>query len=126
MRFSPDHEWVRLDDGVATLGITGHAAEALGDIVYLEIKEPGTRLAKGDILGVVESVKAASEIYAPIAGTVIEPNAAAVDDPALVGQAPMGAGWLARLRPDDASDIDGLLDADAYRALLDGLADDAA
>jgi len=121
MRFTPDHEWVRLEGGIATVGITEHAAEALGDIVYLEVKSPGTQLAKGDILGVVESVKAASEIYVPIAGVVAETNQGAVDDPSLIGQSPEGEGWLARLEPTDASEVDTLMDADEYRALLDRL-----
>jgi len=124
MRFTPDHEWVRLEGELAMVGITEHAAAALGDIVYLEIKAPGTQLAKGDILGVVESVKAASEIYAPIAGVVAEANTRAIDDPTLIGQAPEGDGWLARLQPSDSSEIDALMDADAYRALLDSLGAD--
>ena len=125
MRFTSEHEWVRLDGNIATIGITEHATGALGDIVYLEIKEPGTQLNKGDILGVVESVKAASEIYAPIAGMVVEINANAITDPALVNQTPLGDGWLARLTPSDMAEIDGLLDADAYAALLHELGDEA-
>jgi glycine cleavage system H protein len=118
MRFTTEHEWVSLEGEVAIVGITEHAVALLGDIVFLEIREPGTRLAKGDVLGVIESVKAASEIYAPIAGTIIGGNAAAIDDPALINQAPLGTGWLARVQPSDPSQIDALLDANAYRALL--------
>jgi glycine cleavage system H protein len=118
MRFTTEHEWVSLAGEVATIGITEQAATSLGDIVHLEIGAPGTRLAKGDVLGVIESVKAASEIYAPIAGTIIGGNAAAIDDPALINQEPLGTGWLARMQPSDPSEIDTLLDADAYRALL--------
>lgn len=125
MRFTSEHEWVRLDGDIATIGITEHATQALGDIVYLEIKEPGTLLSKGDILGVVESVKAASEIYAPIAGMVVEINAQAIADPALVNQTPLGEGWLARLEPMDVAEIDALLDTGAYAASLNELGEGA-
>jgi glycine cleavage system H protein len=118
MRFTPEHEWVSLEGEVATIGITAQAAASLGDIVHLEIREPGTRLAKGDELGVIESVKAASEIYAPIAGTILGGNPAALDDPALINREPLGTGWLARMQPSDPSEIGTLLDADAYHALL--------
>jgi glycine cleavage system H protein len=119
MRFTPDHEWIQLEGDVAKVGITEHAAEALGDLVFLEVKEPGTVVAKGDIIAVVESVKAASEIYAPVAGTVVAANDAAVADPALVNQSPLGAGWLLTMNVDDPAEVDGLLDDADYGKLID-------
>lgn len=93
-RFTKDHEWVRLDGGVATVGITDHAQAALGDIVFVELPEPGREVAAGEACAVVESVKAASDIYAPLAGRVSEVNPALADDPALVNRAAAGNGWF--------------------------------
>ena len=119
--FSKDHEWVAIDGDIATVGITDHAQAALGDVVFVELPEVGAALAKGDQAGVVESVKAASEIYAPIAGEVVEVNAALVEDPALTNRAAEGEGWLFKLKAADADTAD-LMDRAAYDAYLETLA----
>jgi glycine cleavage system H protein len=120
-RFTRDHEWLRLDDGVATIGITDHAQQALGDIVFVELPEPGRTVAAAEACAVVESVKAASDIYAPVAGRVSETNAALADDPALVNRDPAGAGWFFRLVPTDPAAVSALMDAAAYAAFLETL-----
>jgi glycine cleavage system H protein len=120
-RFTKDHEWVRLDGGVATVGITDHAQAALGDIVFVELPEPGREVAAGEACAVVESVKAASDIYAPLAGRVSEVNPALADDPALVNRAAAGNGWFFRLVLSDASAFGALLDEAAYTAFLETL-----
>ncbi|TFZ57529.1 glycine cleavage system protein GcvH [Methylorubrum sp. Q1] len=114
LRFTDEHEWLRLDGDVATVGITAHAAEQLGDLVFVELPKVGTKLTKGEAAAVVESVKAASDVYAPLSGEVTEVNEAAVADPASVGTDPQGGGWLYRLKLDDASAMDGLMDEAAY------------
>ena len=119
--FSKDHEWVALEGEIATVGITDHAQAALGDVVFVELPEVGAVLGQGDQAGVVESVKAASEIYAPIAGEVVEVNAALVEDPALANRAPESEGWFFRLKAAGA-DTEGLLDRAAYDAYLETLA----
>ena len=119
--FSKDHEWVALEGEIATVGITDHAQAALGDVVFVELPEVGAVLGQGDQAGVVESVKAASEIYAPIAGEVVEVNAALVEDPALANRAPEGDGWFFRLKAAGA-DTEGLMDRAAYDAYLETLA----
>ena len=114
LKYAQSHEWARLaDDGLVTIGITDHAQEALGDIVFLELPEVGRKLKAGEECAVVESVKAASDIYAPISGEVVEVNQAAVDAPESVNQDAYAA-WLFRLKPDNAADLDKLLDAAAY------------
>jgi glycine cleavage system H protein len=113
--FTREHEWVRLDGDTATVGITDHAQEALGDIVFAEIPESGRRVAKGQEAAVVESVKAASDVYAPVSGEVIEGNPAIADDPAVINRDPEGEGWFFKLRLDDTSELDGLMDEVAYR-----------
>lgn len=120
LRYNDSHEWV-LDngDGTATIGITDHAQEALGDVVFVELPEVGRTLAKGDEFGVVESVKAASDLYAPVAGDIVEVNEALEDAPETVNETPYEDGWIMKVRLADASDIDELLDADAYQALVD-------
>lgn len=118
MRFTSDHEWIRVDDDVATVGITAHAADALGDIVFIEVKDPGTLVAQGDVIAVVESVKAASEIYAPVSGTVVAPNQAAIDDPALVNSSPLQDGWLLRMSLGDPGELEALLDEESYDSLI--------
>ncbi|MCB1500642.1 MAG: glycine cleavage system protein GcvH [Bauldia sp.] len=118
-RYTRDHEWIRLDGDVAVVGITGYAQEQLGDIVYVELPEPGQALKKGSEFCVVESVKAASEVYAPISGEVVEVNAALGNQPGTVNESPEGDGWLVRLKPADKAEIDGLMDADAYAAFLE-------
>ena len=116
--YSKDHEWVRLgEDGLATVGITDHAQEALGDIVFVELPEPGRAVAEGEACAVVESVKAASDIYAPLAGTVTEINEAIVDDPALVNSDAEGDGWFFRLRLADPGGVDELMDRGRLRRI---------
>jgi glycine cleavage system H protein len=116
LRFTKDHEWVRLDGDTATVGITDHAQQALGDLVFVELPEPGRTVAAAEACAVVESVKAASDVFAPLAGTITETNAALADDPALVNRAPQADGWLFRLRLADPGAVAGLLDQDAYDA----------
>jgi glycine cleavage system H protein len=117
--YRESHEWVRLeDDGSVVVGITDHAQQALGDIVYVDLPEPGMSYAQGDACAVVESVKAASDIYAPIAGEVIEFNAALEDNPALVNTDPYGDGWLFSLVVADTAELEGLMDAQAYAESL--------
>ena len=113
--FTREHEWIRVDDDVATVGISDHAQQALGDIVFAEVPEAGRQLSKGGEAGVVESVKAASDVYAPVGGEVIEGNAAVADDPALINRDPEGEGWFFKLRLSDQSELEGLMDEGAYR-----------
>lgn len=118
MKFTKDHEWVRLDGDVATVGISKHAADALGDVVFVETPEAGKTVSVGDSFAVVESVKAASDVYAPIAGEVIEGNAALADAPETVNADPEGEGWFAKIKVSDASAVDALMDQAAYDAYL--------
>jgi glycine cleavage system H protein len=118
LRFTKDHEWLRVDGDVATFGITAHAQEQLGDIVFVELPKVGASLAQGAAAAVVESVKAASDVYAPVAGEVIEVNPAIVDNPALVNEDPMGKGWFVKLKLLDRSQLDGLMDEAAYRSMV--------
>ncbi len=122
LRFTDDHEWIRLEGDVATVGITNYAQEQLGDVVFIELPEAGTTLEKGKEAATVESVKAASEIYAPISGEITEANQAIVDDPALVNSDPAGGGWFFKLKIADASELDGLMDEAAYKSHVEGLA----
>ena len=118
LRYAESHEWV-LDnqDGTVTVGITDHAQQALGDVVFVELPEVGTALSKGQEFGVIESVKAASDLYSPVAGEVIEVNDALEDAPETVNEAPYEGGWIMKVRLDDNA-LDGLLEADAYQATL--------
>ncbi|MDX5361208.1 MAG: glycine cleavage system protein GcvH [Alphaproteobacteria bacterium] len=116
IRYTEDHEWVRVDGDIATVGITAHAQEQLGDIVFIELPDVGRTFAQKDEAGVIESVKAASELYAPVSGEIVETNAAIVDDPALVNRDPMGEGWFVKIRLSDAGELDGLMDEAAYAA----------
>jgi glycine cleavage system H protein len=119
LRYAASHEWARLEaDGSVTVGISDHAQEALGDVVFIELPEIGTSLSAGQEAGVVESVKAASDIYAPVGGEVIAINQALADSPESVNSDPYGS-WFFRLKPSDASELDGLLDAAAYKAAAD-------
>ena len=113
--FTKDHEWIRVDGDTATVGISDHAQEALGDIVFAEVPETGKRLGKGQEAAVVESVKAASDVYAPVSGEVIEGNPAIADDPAVINREPEGGGWFFKLKLDNPGELDGLMDEDAYR-----------
>jgi glycine cleavage system H protein len=118
LRYTREHEWVRVDGDLATVGITSHAADQLGDIVFVELPVPGTVVAQLATFGVVESVKAVSDLFAPIGGEVVEANAALAGAPELVNSDPFGAGWMLRIRVADPAEVDGLLDAAAYGALV--------
>ena len=117
LRYTASHEWLRDEgDGTVTVGITAHAQEALGELVYVELPEPGRRVSAGEACVVVESTKAASDVYAPVDGEVLAVNPALADAPQTVNEAPYGEGWLMRLRLADAAQLAGLLDAEAYTA----------
>jgi glycine cleavage system H protein len=113
--FTEDHEWLRVEGGVATVGITDYAQEQLGDLVFVELPEAGRKVAKGDVAVVVESVKAASDVYAPADGEIVEANGALGADPALVNSAAMGEGWLWKMKLADESQLVGLMDEAAYK-----------
>ena len=113
--FTKEHEWIRVDGDTATVGISNHAQEALGDIVFAEVPESGRRVSKGQEAAVVESVKAASDVYAPVSGEVVEGNQAVADDPALINRDPEGEGWFFKLKLDDPGEVAGLMDEAAYR-----------
>ncbi len=122
--FTEDHEWLRLeDDGDVTVGITDHAQAALGELVFVEVPETGAEFAEGDACAVVESVKAASDVYCPLSGEVTEVNEALADEPELVNSSPYEDGWIFRLRPTDATVLDEMMDADAYERYLAELED---
>ncbi|SIQ73616.1 MULTISPECIES: glycine cleavage system protein GcvH [Acidiphilium] len=121
IRFTKDHEWVSLDGDIATIGITDHAQSALGDVVFVELPEPGRSVAEAEACAVVESVKAASDVYAPLAGTITEHNAALADDPALVNKDAEAGAWFFKLRLADRAAFDVLLTADAYQAFVQSL-----
>ena len=117
LRYRESHEWIRVeDDGTVTVGISDHAQSALGDMVYIELPEPGMSYDQGEACAVVESVKAASDIYAPVSGEVVNANGELEDSPELVNSEPYGDGWLFKMIPSDSSEIDDLLAADAYAA----------
>ena len=119
IRYSKEHEWVRVDGDVATIGISEHAQQQLGDVVFVELPEVGREVARKAAMAVVESVKAASDVYAPISGKVVEVNEALNDDPALVNGDAEGAGWFCKLEIAKPAELDGLMDADAYRTFVD-------
>jgi glycine cleavage system H protein len=119
--YTDEHEWIDVDGATATVGITAYAQEQLGDIVFVEVPSEGVAVTKGGDAAVVESVKAASDVYAPVTGTVTEGNAALADDPSLVNSDPEGAGWFFRLTLDDAGQLDGLMDEAGYKAFVAGL-----
>ena len=121
IKFTRDHEWIRLDGEVATVGITDYAQKQLGDVVFVELPEVGRNVVAGKEAAVVESVKAASEVYAPVAGGVVEVNEALADDPALVNRDPQGEGWFVKLRIENQSELDSLLDEAAYKEYCEGL-----
>ncbi|MCT6870468.1 MAG: glycine cleavage system protein GcvH [Bartonella sp.] len=116
--FTEDHEWISLDGDVATVGITNHAQEQLGDLVFVELPEVGSTVAKGDAAAVVESVKAASDVYSPVDGTITEVNEALTSDPAMVNQKAEKEGWLWKMKLSDASQLDGLMSAADYKAMI--------
>ncbi|MET1413999.1 glycine cleavage system protein GcvH [Roseibium sp. HPY-6] len=119
--YSKDHEWIAVDQGIATIGITSYAQEQLGDVVYVELPEAGAEFAQGDEAAVVESVKAASEVYAPIDGEVVESNAALADEPAKVNEDPEGAAWFLKMKVGNESQLAELLDEAGYKAFLETL-----
>jgi glycine cleavage system H protein len=120
LKYSKSHEWLRAnDDGTVTIGITDHAQEQLGDLVYVEVPEEGRELQAGDACAVVESVKAASDVYAPVAGTVVTANEALADTPEAVNSDAYGEGWLIRLKPADAAALDELMGAADYQAFVE-------
>ena len=118
LKFTEEHEWLKLEGDVATVGITQHAAEQLGDLVFVELPEEGSNFEKNAEAATVESVKAASDVYCPLAGEVVEINQAIVDDPSLVNSDPQGAGWFFKLKLANVADIEGLLDEAAYKDLI--------
>jgi glycine cleavage system H protein len=118
LRFTADHEWLRIDGDVAVVGITDHAQEQLGDLVFVELPASGKSLEKGAPAAVVESVKAAFDVYAPISGQVIETNETIVSDPTIVNSDPLGNGWFFKLKMADSSEIDSLMDEKTYKAQL--------
>jgi glycine cleavage system H protein len=117
--FTEEHEWVRLEGDTATVGITNFAQAQLGDVVFVEVPEAGRQVTKGSEAAVVESVKAASDVYAPVSGEVTEGNQALVDDPGLVNSDPEGEGWFFRVRLSDQAELQGLMDEQAYRSFCD-------
>ncbi|PHS38810.1 MAG: glycine cleavage system protein H [Robiginitomaculum sp.] len=123
MKYTEDHEWIRLakdgDSDIATIGISAHAAEQLGDVVFVELPDIDAEFDKGDDVAVVESVKAASEIYAPISGTITAVNGTLEDAPETVNAAPEAGGWFFKMKITDASELDGMMDADAYKKFLE-------
>ena len=121
LKYTEEHEWIRVDGDVGTIGITSYAQEQLGDVVFVELPEPGRKVEKGKEMAVVESVKAASEVFAPVTGEVVEANAALADDPAKVNASPEGDGWFVKIRLADPSQLDGLMDEGAYKKFVEGL-----
>jgi glycine cleavage system H protein len=121
VRYSEEHEWIRVEGNTGTIGITHYAQEQLGDVVFVEVPAAGRKVAKGEAIAVVESVKAASDIYAPVSGEVVESNAALADTPGDVNTEPMGKGWFFKIKMSDKADLEGLMDEAAYAAFVKGL-----
>jgi glycine cleavage system H protein len=120
-KYTKDHEWVRLEGDNVTMGISSYAQEQLGDVVFVDLPAPGTRTSRGREVAVVESVKAASEVFAPVSGEVVEANDALSANPGLVNEDPEGGGWFVRIRVDDPSELDGMMTAAAYADFVDSL-----
>ena len=120
VRYTAEHEWARMENGLITVGITSYATDQLGDVVFVELPEVGRRLESMKPFGLVEAVKTVSDLYAPLAGVVAEVNAALGDNPALVNQAPFGEGWMVRIRPDRADDLQGLMSSAEYARHVEG------
>lgn len=121
IKFTEDHEWIRIDGDTATVGVTQYAQEQLGDVVFVETPDVGATVSKGSESGVIESVKAASEIYAPASGEVTEANGALADDPTLINSDPENGGWLYKMTLSDTGELDGLMDEGAYKEFVKGL-----
>lgn len=119
MKYTEDHEWLRVEDDLVVVGITEHASTQLGDVVFVELPETETMVTKGDEVCVIESVKAASDILAPIDGEIVEVNETLIDNPALVNEDPLGTAWFFKIKADDLSQMDDLLDEDAYKDLIE-------
>ena len=118
MKFTEEHEWLRADGDTVTVGITEHAATSLGDVVFVELPEAGTQVAKDDDIVVIESVKAASDIMAPLDGEIVEVNEALADNPGLVNEDPLGEAWFFKIKATDLSQMDDYMDEDAYKELI--------
>ena len=121
IRYSKDHEWVRVEGDVGTCGISDYAQSQLGDVVFVELPAPGRSVARSDEIAVVESVKAASDVYAPVSGEVLEVNGTLSDEPATVNSDPMGEGWFFKIRISDPAELDALMDEAAYKEYVEGL-----
>lgn len=121
VKYTEEHEWIRLDGDVATIGITNYAQEQLGDVVFVEVPQVGRKVDKGESVAVVESVKAASDIFAPVSGEIVEANAALADSPGDVNAEPMGKGWFFKIKIADKAQLDGLMDEAAYGAFVKSL-----
>lgn len=121
LKYSEDHEWVRVEGDIAAIGISDYAQEQLGDVVFVELPETGRAMARGEEAAVVESVKAASEVYSPVTGEVVEVNDPLADDPGLVNREPTGGGWFLKIRMSDPAEVEALLDEDAYRTFVSAL-----
>jgi glycine cleavage system H protein len=119
LRYSSDHEWARLEDGKVRIGITDYAQDALGDVVFVQVPDSGITVKAGESFTEVESTKSVSDIYAPVSGTVVEVNGDLADAPERINEDPYGEGWICVIDPDDPAELDGLLDAAAYRALVE-------
>jgi len=117
-RYTKDHEWVRVEDGIGTVGITEHAQAQLGDIVFVEVPEPGRQAKQGDAVAVVESVKAASDVFAPVSGEVVEVNSEIATQPALVNEDAQGKAWFFKVKISNPAELDGLMDKSAYEAFV--------
>src|SRR3954469_12968929 len=122
LKYTKDHEWVRAEGDAATIGITDHAQTALGDVVFVDLPEVGREVAAGEAIAVVESVKAASDVYAPIAGRIVEVNPALAEDPGLINREPTGEGWFFKIEPRDPAEIAALLDEPGYAAFVESQA----
>ena len=119
LRYTNEHEWVRVENGVGTVGITDYAQDQLGDVVYVDLPSPGKQLSQLAVFGEIESVKAVSELYAPVSGEVVESNGALADKPELINDSPYGEGWLMKLRLGDESEVEKLLTADQYSDFIE-------
>jgi glycine cleavage system H protein len=120
LRYSSDHEWLRVDGGTARVGVTDYAQDALGDVVYVHLPTVGTVVAQGGTFGEIESTKSVSDVYAPVTGVIVAVNDALVDSPDLINTDPYGDGWICEIEVGDAAELDTLLDADGYRMLVEG------
>jgi glycine cleavage system H protein len=119
-KYTQEHEWIQIEDGVGTIGVTDFAADELGDVVFVELPESGSEFSQGDTVGTIESVKAVADLFIPVSGEIVEINEAVVDNPEIVNNDPLDEGWLMKVRLSDPTEIDQLLDAAAYGELLGG------